>query len=201
MVELPKIESIELEQNTEAWEQYRREHYNASEAAIILGIDPWRKERGTKVEPNEAIEHGHRYEPDALAFARDLFGVPELEPAVYRRGKFSASLDGITPDRSLLVEIKCPVKGSKSELWRSNRIPKNYMAQLAHQYAITEAGRCVFLVYCAFSRKAKTRDVPVDVLREFWWSVVYPAWVEYAKKNGEKTENGYLSGYLKPENP
>ena len=34
------------------------------------------------------------------------------------RGSYSASLDAIMPDMRLNVEIKCPVRGSQSDLWQ-----------------------------------------------------------------------------------
>ena len=33
-------------------------------------------------------------------------------------GEYSASLDGMTLDGDLVLEIKCPVKGRQSELWQ-----------------------------------------------------------------------------------
>ena len=51
-----------------------------------------------------------------------------MQPLVLVEGDYSASLDGLTFEGDLLLEIKCPVKGQESVLW-----------QLEHQFLVSKA--------------------------------------------------------------
>jgi hypothetical protein len=67
-----------------------------------------------------------------------------MQPLVLAEGEYSASLDGLTFDGELLLEIKCPVRGKESTLWRQvgqGEIPAHYRWQLEHQFLVSKARR------------------------------------------------------------
>jgi predicted phage-related endonuclease len=91
--------------------------------------------RGTQLEPmaREAYEH--------------LTG-NVMEPLVLVDSDYSASLDGMTLDGGLILEIKCPVKGQESKLWKDaqdGKLPEHYQWQVQHQLMV--AGAALAHVY------------------------------------------------------
>ena len=65
-----------------------------------------------------------------------------MQPLVLVEGDYSASLDGLTFEGDLLLEIKCPVKGKDSVLWQQvaqGEIPAHYRWQLEHQFLVSKA--------------------------------------------------------------
>ena len=65
-----------------------------------------------------------------------------MEPLVLAEGDYSASLDGITLDGALILEVKCPVKGQASELWKqvaAGELPDHYYWQVQHQLMVSDA--------------------------------------------------------------
>ena len=55
----------------------------------------------------------------------------------------NSHLDGITLSGERIVEIKCPVRGRDSTLWKTveaGRLPEYYEAQVQHQLMVTNAG-------------------------------------------------------------
>lgn len=182
---------VALQQGTPDWFHYRRKYFNASEAAAVVGCSPWMTSSqlfNLKVgyearETNEAMAHGHRFEPDARTLAQRRFNAPDLAPAVYRRGRYSASLDAITPDFRLNVEIKCPVRGSQSDLWRKvsrGKLPNHYKMQLAHQWHVCGSAQNLLMVYCAIQRRAIEVEMATEELGQLWTDIVEPAWQKFA---------------------
>jgi predicted phage-related endonuclease len=67
-----------------------------------------------------------------------------MQPLVLVEGDYSASLDGLTFEGDLLVEIKCPYKGQGSSLWQqvaAGEIPTHYFWQLEHQFMVSKASK------------------------------------------------------------
>jgi hypothetical protein len=61
--------------------------------------------------------HGTRLEAAARVAYEQLTG-NVMQPLVLVEGDYSASLDGITLNGGLILEIKCPFQGRDSELWK-----------------------------------------------------------------------------------
>lgn len=154
------ITKVHLQQGTPEWHSHRSQFNNASEAAAVLGISPWfpktprqlaEVKLGLKtVHMNAAMSRGVQFENAGRKNACDTLGI-DFEPAVFVRGDYSASLDGISPDGKTLLEIKIPAKGQQSDLWKQvasgEGVPANYQAQLAHQMHCCDAEKAVFWVY------------------------------------------------------
>ena len=140
---------VQLVQGSPEWHEHRAKFRNASETAIVMGDSPWTTpyqlweyRTGRKVQAvNSAMARGTALEPQARASYEALTG-NVMQPLVLVEGDYSASLDGLTFDGGLLVEIKCPVKGKDSMLWQQvarGEIPAHYRWQLEHQFLVSKA--------------------------------------------------------------
>jgi putative phage-type endonuclease len=112
-----------------------------------MGLSPWvtpyqlwlQKTGRAKSEMNAAMARGTQLEPQARIAYEALAG-QIMQPLVLVAGDYSASLDGLTFDGSLIVEIKCPYKGKASNLWQAvetGEIPAYYQWQIQHQLVVS----------------------------------------------------------------
>jgi putative phage-type endonuclease len=142
---------VKLVQGSPEWHDHRAQYRNASETAIIMGDSPWTTpyqlweyRTARKVQTvNSAMARGTALEPQARAAYEALTG-HVMQPLVLVEGDYSASLDGLSFDGELLVEIKCPVKGKASSLWQQvaqGQIPVHYRWQLEHQFLVSKANK------------------------------------------------------------
>lgn len=146
-----------IQQNTEEWLKLRQNYLGASDAPIIMNVSPWKSRYSLWEEKlglresqqtNAAMQRGHELEPIARSFFEELTG-NKVEPRVvfHEEHKYMmASLDGISQDGSVAVEIKCPGKKSH-ELARQGIIPDVYYPQLQHQLAILGLNRLHYFSY------------------------------------------------------
>lgn len=132
-------------QNTQEWLDLRRNHIGASDAPVILGQSPWKtafqlweEKLGLREVPqmNAAMMRGHELEPIARQAYNDYTGnCAEPEVVFHPEHKWMmASLDGISLDRSVIVEIKCPGQADHDTAGKG-QIPDKYYPQLQHQLA------------------------------------------------------------------
>jgi predicted phage-related endonuclease len=87
------------------------------------------------------MQRGRELEPAARVAYEQLTGLI-MEPLVLVEGEYSASLDGMTLDGSLVLEVKAPVKGQGSELWKevqAGQLPEHYFWQVQHQLMVSAA--------------------------------------------------------------
>lgn len=140
---------LKVVQGSPEWIEHRKHHRNASETPAVLGVSPWVTpyklwlERTGRATPQvtPAMLHGTRLEPVAREAYEALTG-HVMEPLVLVEGDYSASLDGITMDGSLILEIKCPFKGRDSEVWKQAEagiLPEQYLWQVEHQLFVSGA--------------------------------------------------------------
>jgi putative phage-type endonuclease len=88
-----------------------------------------------------AMQRGTDLEPVARAAYEQQTG-RVMQPLVVVDGEYSASIDGMTLRGERIVEIKCPVKGRDSTLWKTveaGRLPEHYQSQVQHQLLVTGA--------------------------------------------------------------
>lgn len=148
---------LNLIQGSDDWHQHRQKYRNASETPAVLGLSPWitpyqlwEIKTGRRVqEANFAMQRGTSLEPEArTAYEKSTGQV--MEPLVVVDGEYSASLDGISLNGDLLLEVKCPVKGRDSETWKSveaGSVPEHYYWQVQHQLMVSKAEFAHFYVY------------------------------------------------------
>ena len=140
---------VKLVQGSPEWHAHRAHYRNASETAIVMGESPWQtpyqlwelRTGRRQPEVNAAMARGTALEPQARAAYETLTG-HVMQPLVLVEGEYSASLDGLTFEGDLLLEIKCPVKGKDSVLWQQvaqGEIPAHYRWQLEHQFLVSKA--------------------------------------------------------------
>lgn len=140
---------LKLVQGSPEWHAHRATSRNASETPAVLGVSPWITphqlwlQRSGRVQPevNKAMLHGTQLEPLAREAYERLTG-QVMQPLVLVDSEYSASLDGITLDGSLILEIKSPFKGRESDLWKAaskGTIPEHYRWQIETQLMVSGA--------------------------------------------------------------
>lgn len=153
--------SVEMKKckNRESWLKNRAKYLGGSDAACILGLNPYksnldlyREKIGLVAPPdlsdNEAVIYGTKAEEHIRAlFALDHpeLKVEYVENNSWHNDKYpfaAASLDGTLadePGRKGILEIKTAIISNKAhaELW-NNRIPDNYYCQILHYFMVTE---------------------------------------------------------------
>ena len=122
-----------------------------------MGLNPWQTPYGLwlvrtgrmTVPVTAPMQHGTQMEPKARAAYEDQTG-SVMQPLVLTDGDYSASLDGITLDGDLIVEIKCPYKGQASALWQAvsvGEVPEHYRIQVQHQMMVSGAAQAHLWVF------------------------------------------------------
>lgn len=146
-----------MDQGSEEWHELRRGKIGASDAPVIMGVSPWcnpqdlwEMKLGLKPPPEikPHMQRGLLME----AAAREYFYIMtghEVYPEVYVSPTFEwmmASLDGISKDEKVLLEIKCPGKEDHA-LAEQGYIPPKYYPQLQHQLAVMQLNSLYYLSY------------------------------------------------------
>lgn len=144
-----------LEQGSQAWLDFRANHFGASEAAAMLGISKYQtrtalllsKKTGITEEINKhkqaLFDNGHATE----ALARTILEgklEDDLYPAVYSKGKLSASVDGIDMAETFAFEHKL----FNNELFDSVNagvLPESYQPQCQQVLYVTGAKHLYFV--------------------------------------------------------
>jgi putative phage-type endonuclease len=148
---------VQLVQGSPEWHAHRANFRNASETPIVMGLSPWvtpyqlwlQKTGRSQPVLNAAMARGTELEPLARQAYEVLTG-HIMQPLVLVDGVYSASLDGLTLDGSLIVEIKCPYKGRASSLWQaaeSGEVPEHYQWQIQHQIMVSGAEEAHLYVF------------------------------------------------------
>lgn len=148
---------MKLVQGTSEWHAHRAQYRNASETAAVMGVSPWqtpyqlwalRTDRARQ-EVTAAMARGTALEPQAREAYEQRTG-HVMQPLVLVEGDYSASLDGLTFDGSLIVEIKCPLRGRDSSLWKAvaaGEVPEHYGWQIEHQLMVSGASMAHLFVF------------------------------------------------------
>lgn len=152
---------VKLEQGSRAWHTHRALHANASEAATVMGVSPWEPNtwlklwqlktgRMKKANPAPFLQRGADMEARARAAYEKLTG-NIMQPMVLKKdGWLSASLDGISFNGDLILEIKCPSNGEGSHTWQravAGSVPEHYHWQMQHQLYVSNAPVVHFFVF------------------------------------------------------
>ncbi len=145
--DIPHSVIVQLQQGSPEWLAYRRAKRNASESAAVMGASPWLTpyqlwlaktgRHETTVTP--AMQRGTDLEPRARSAYEEQTGLV-MQPLVLEAGEYSASLDGMTLEGDLVLEIKCPVRGCDSDLWQqtvAGQVPMHYRIQVQHQLMVS----------------------------------------------------------------
>ena len=136
-----------LIQGTKEWLDNRRKFIGASDAPIILGVSPWKtpyqlwEEKlgfGKEIDlsKNPQIVRGNALEPVVLQnFNNENFLTLYPQVVYHKEIKFMmASLDGLSKEKDVAIEIKCPGKEAHQKAL-NGEIPEYFYPQLQHQLA------------------------------------------------------------------
>ena len=145
----PNANIIQLTQGSPEWHAYRHSRRNASESAAVLGRSPWMsphqlwllKTGRAETKVTQVMQRGTDMEPIARAAYEEQTGLV-MQPLVLESGGYSASLDGMTLEGDLVLEIKCPLRGTRSDLWldvSAGQVPEHYAIQVQHQLMVAGA--------------------------------------------------------------
>jgi putative phage-type endonuclease len=206
----------------EEWLRQRKRGIGGSDAAAILGLDPYRTihdvyadklsdsieqtdnphmKRGRKLERMIVSEYSETHPEDMI-----LPGTPTSHP------QYPWMLG--TPDGYIVsphvrgkgvVEVKCPAKYAFEKI-KLEGVPANYVIQMQHYLAITGLTWGRFIIFNADSWEMLVVDVEafngveqdkyMEVLREFWEHHVIPQ-VPPAKPENERVILPKVSGLIK----
>lgn len=144
-------------QNTDEWRAWRKDKIGASDAAAVMGLSPWTTplqlwEEKLGFRPDKdlsyAMARGVELEEDARRYYENVTGnfvYPHV--MIHPHADWCiASLDGITLDKKIICEIKCP--GKKTiDMAKGGEIPDHYRCQMQHQMMVCELFVCDYFCY------------------------------------------------------
>jgi putative phage-type endonuclease len=133
--------------NQEQWHQWRRAGIGSSDAAVILGVSPWRTPYQVWQEKvfgdseqldNSAMARGRELEPVARTWFEKAMNVSVFPKNKEHKDQsfIRASLDGIDMEEKVLVEIKCP-NAADHLVALNKKVPEKYIPQVQHQLLVT----------------------------------------------------------------
>lgn len=148
---------INLRQGSPQWHEFRRQGIGGSDAAIIMGISPFRtrlelwQEKLELIPPpivNSSMQRGVILEPVARRLYEQMTGIDVVD--VIRISKeypwMFSSLDGISLDQKIIVEIKCTSR-KNHDLAKNKKIPTYYMPQVQHQISVCGVDYCHYFSF------------------------------------------------------
>lgn len=137
-------------QGSDEWLQLRKSYIGASDSPVILGVAHWKLADGRIKTPyllwqeklglidlnskTSATTFGSNLEPIARSAYESMTGNLVAPEVIFHKSIpfLMASLDGLSIDKDLAVEIKC-INKSDHELARQGIIPPQYKPQVYHQ--------------------------------------------------------------------
>lgn len=163
---------IHLEQSGPDWHRWRAQGLGGSDACAVMGDVAWMSrdelaevKRGKRVqEENAAMARGKALEPEARALYIEVSG-NEVRPVCVQHDTLPwlrASLDGLSLDGKLAVEIKCPGEWPHFHACKG-RTPRYYRAQMQH---ILAASGAEMLHYFSYRPEAKKKWALIEVERD-----------------------------------
>ena len=179
-------------QGSDAWHQYRKEHFNASDAPAMLGQSPYKSRNdliaeyatGMSKEINAATQHifdkGHLFESLSRPLMEDIVG-EELYPVVGSNGKLSASFDGIT----LLEDVIAEHKSFNADIDAAQTVDDlglHFKIQMEQQLYVSGASKCLFMATKWDS------DNKLIIAKHFWYfpdlalrQQILDGWIQFDK--------------------
>lgn len=165
-----------MKQGTQEWLEWRRTRIGASEAAIVMGISPWKTpyrlwlektQRVSLPPPSSAMSYGNRMEGAVREQVEQDFGELYI-PTTVTHPDFDwmiASLDGLSGDGKTILEIKtCQLPVFLRA--EKGMHPDYYMAQVQQQLLCTPSAECVLVAYKHQDRLTVAEVVPDYELQE-----------------------------------
>ena len=148
---------LNLQQNSEEWNNWRKSNIGSSDAASILNVNPWKSAQTlwlqklnivAEDECNLSMIRGIELEPIARKLYEKEVKIP-FSPVVMQSCEHDfiiASLDGYNHELRKAIEIKCCGKTQHKQFIKG-KVPKHYVAQLQHQMYVAELDEITLLAY------------------------------------------------------
>lgn len=183
------MEVQNLVQGTDAWHQFRFQHFGASEAAAMLGLSDkvkrtellHMKHTGTAKEFSDwvqtrILDYGHEVEALARPIVEEQIG-EDLYPVTRSDGKISASCDGLTMSEELAWEHK-QWNEVLAALVAAGTVPDTHMPQCQQVLMVTKAKKLIFTV----SDGTPDKMVSTEVLpSQEWFDRIRAGWAQFEK--------------------
>ena len=149
------MKTVNLEQGSQAWLEFRQNGIGASDIAAIAEIkgafskrievltEKLGQKRMLSAFEQNIFAQGHAWEI-AVRDAINAEGF-NFAPAVvvsYENDRFFASLDGLDASKEVILEVKSVVNAPKFEKYKTE-VPAHYMAQVQWQLHCTRYGRAI----------------------------------------------------------
>lgn len=157
---------LDLVQGSQEWLDYRRTRVTATDAAVVMGVDPWdtpfqRWQQKLGLVGDKFVHFGMARGNALESVAREAYGsisgVPSMPTCVEHDSlPFMASLDGISIDYDRLVEIKNLAD------WDINSVPENYWVQMQFQLLCSDIKEGDFFSYSGKGKVGKLFSVAID---------------------------------------
>ena len=131
--------------NKEEWLKQRRLALGATDIAAILGLSPYKTafevycDKKDMLEPwegNAATDLGNMLEPTILDEAeKDLGKLERQKVCKHDAAPIAATLDGLQPEKQIVVEAKTSILGYDKTAWTEETVPEPYWIQVQTQMA------------------------------------------------------------------
>lgn len=196
---------LDLEQGSDDWNEHRINHWNSSEAPIIMGCNKKMprnelmdlKAKGEVKTFSEWVENvlfqrGHNIE----SIVREKLNKTEglgLRPAVsvIDGTKYSASLDGLSECLTVFMECKQWNQEKASWVMEHGTVPECDYWQVVHQFLCTPCETCLYVVSDGDTKTIIT-PIPRASIPESDFERLELAWVMFFDEMNKKV--------IKPEN-
>jgi putative phage-type endonuclease len=174
------MKKVDLTQSGEGWLEWRQKGIGGSDAYTIMEDTHWIspeellqvKLGKKKVVENAAMSRGKRLEPIARQAYMDLTGI-QVVPVCVISDQYPwmrASLDGLSLDGEIVLEIKCPNDYAHKQAL-DGFYPRYYRAQLQHELLVTQAKLLHYFSYTdslKYTLKDRFALVPVQPDLDYW---------------------------------
>ncbi|MEJ7685665.1 MAG: YqaJ viral recombinase family protein [Variovorax sp.] len=151
------MEIHDLIQGESAWDQFRLDHFGASEAAAMLGLSRnvtrnellrMKKTGIAKVFSDwvqeHVLDHGHSIEEKVREITEGIIG-EDLYPVTCSLGKISASCDGLTSGDRIAFECK-QWNAGYGALVLAGTVPEEHAPQCQQVLMVTGAEKLIFVM-------------------------------------------------------
>lgn len=189
------MKTIQLNQNSPEWHEWRAQVFGASDCAAMLGISPFKtrdallreKAEGKPASVNDYMAAifaaGHRAEASIMPHLEKQTGSP-LFPCcgvLERNPQIAASLDAMDFAGEIIVEHKLYRDSKASEerfaLARAGELTDYDMAQVQQQLLVSGVGKCLFVVSDGTPDNIAIAEVLPNAN---WFECIEQGWAQFA---------------------
>jgi predicted phage-related endonuclease len=183
----------DLQQGSDAWHQFRLDHFGASEASAMLGLSKkvtrtqllHAKHTGIAREfsnwvQTHILDYGHEVEALARPLVEAMIG-DDLYPVTCSEGRLSASCDGLTLGYEIAFEHKQWSEALAASV-QAGMVPDEHMPQCQQLMMVTGAQKVLFVVSDGTPNKWCVAEVFPDPV---WFERIRAGWAQFDRDLSE----------------